>query len=291
MSSLSSSSIQFWNDICTKAFNNDPDANDFVLFFEGCKIPQHDDTGLILYSWTTLREDYQQKLQQLGCAIQQSKPDELQFTLSSEELTLLFNEKSKIRTKWHSNRQKALKEHLNKLLQQPLTLLTLNSKHRLALVKQFVEDYGSDLGSVPFLRGLTGLLKYQLEHPQSIAEWSMNEFLLTQNNEDAMDAYIRLLRGVLCMQNIYQDDINDTVAIDIDTVCEQPESILIWRMSPELDDKLIRDILKSLPNIKDVQKHGYKVTDIPRKQSTSEHQTLFQWVYEIFSYCLSFLHK
>ncbi|KAI9483754.1 MAG: hypothetical protein EXX96DRAFT_559586 [Benjaminiella poitrasii] len=290
MTHLSDSAIQFWDDICIKAFNNDPSANDFVLFFEGCKTVQQNDNSI--YVWKTAHKDYQHNLEQLGCTLQTTNDIEPLFALPSDALSELLSQKGKTRADWHRNRQRALKEHLDYLLQQPMPPLTLNNEHRVVLVKEFAQTYGSDLVSVPFLRGLAGLLKYQLKHRQCVAEWAMSEYILTQNNEDAMDAYVRLLRGVLGMQSVYQDDQDDTVAIAMDEPSQPSEPVLTWRMSPDMDNRLIQDIVRCLPNISDVQQHGYKTTDIPRKQSlSSEHKSLFQWIYDILSHCLSFLHK
>ncbi|CAO3629503.1 unnamed protein product [Mucor hiemalis] len=118
----------------------------------------------------------------------------------------------------------------------------------------------------------------------------MSEYVLTQNNEDAMESYIRLLRGVLGFQLVYKDDEDENrLAIDMDnTPKEQSESDLIWRMNPNFDNQFIQDILSCLP--KEHNTTGYQSSAlIPRNQPS--HTNLIQWIYDLFTHCLSFLHK
>ncbi|KAI8968484.1 hypothetical protein BDF20DRAFT_803998, partial [Mycotypha africana] len=120
---------EFWHTICTKAFNNDNDTSDFVLFFEGCKTLNNDQ----LYEWKSSDSEYQTMLEQLGC--NRSKSD--LFTLQPDQLSYFLQAKSKIRTDWHAEKQVALKQHLKALLQQESQLPHIDQHQRLSLVRQF----------------------------------------------------------------------------------------------------------------------------------------------------------
>lgn len=281
MSTLSTQ--DYWHDICIKAFNSDPKANDFVLFVEGCKTQQANNG---VYTWVTSRQDYKDQLRQLDC--QPLVDDDTTWTLPTETLSLFAETKRKARSDWHTHRQITLKNHLNETLTNINSPLNITNDQRLALVKEFARNHETDLGSVPFLRGLVGFLQYQLREKHYVAEWKMSEYVLTQNNEDGIESYVRLLKGVLGMQLLYQDDDqSDRIVIDIDNTNQQEETELTWRISPDFDNHLIQDILKYLP--KEHNSTGYQISDIERIQSS--HQNILQWIYEILSHCLSFLHK
>ncbi|KAL7316321.1 hypothetical protein PS15m_005428 [Mucor circinelloides] len=288
MTSITPIAQEFWSNLCMNAFNNNTLANDFILFFDGCKTALPDGT----FSWKTSNPDYQYNLQQLCCI----QLDNDTFTLPSETVDTFTNEKRKARSEWHVKRQMELKQHLQKTLKNVSTSpLDLNNDQKIALVKEFVSIHETDLGSVPFLSRLAGLLRCQIQHRHNAVEWRMSEYILTQNDEEAMESYIRLLRGVLGMQLVYQDDDNehshDAVAIDMNgsnnKAATDPE--LIWRMSPDIDIQLLQNILKYMP--KQAQTfQDYKVTDIPRT-ATHEHRSVLQWLFDILGHCLSFLHK
>ncbi|GAN10068.1 hypothetical protein MAM1_0317c09603 [Mucor ambiguus] len=290
MASITPTVQEFWYNLCMNAFKNNTLANDFILFFDGCKTAMPDGR----YSWKTSDPDYQYNLLQLSCA----QLDIDTFTLPVETVNIFINEKRKTRSKWHMERQMELRQHLQQTLKNVSTSpLDLNEDQKMALVKEFVSIHATDLGSVPFLKRLAGFLRYQIQHKHNVVEWRMSEFILTQNDEEPMESYIRLLRGVLGMQLVYLDDdnehSNDTVAIDMhsnagNTVTD-PE--LIWRMSPDIDIHLLQDILKCMPKQAQTSTfEDYSVTDIPRTAS-HEHRNILQWIFDILGHCLSFLHK
>lgn len=270
------------------AFNNNTLANDFILFFDGCKTAMPEGR----YSWNTSNPDYQYNLQQLSCV----QLDNDTFTLPVETVNTFISEKRKTRSEWHTKRQMELKQHLQQTLKNVSTSpLDLNDDQKMALVKEFVSIHETDLGSVPFLSRLAGFLRYQIQHKHNVVEWRMSEYILTQNDEEAMESYIRLLRGVLGMQLVYQDDDNEhsnnTVAIDMHSnankAATDPE--LIWRMSPDIDIHLLQNILKYMPK-KAQTFEDYTATDIPRT-AFHEHRNILQWIFDILGHCLSFLHK
>ncbi|KAL9544477.1 hypothetical protein MBANPS3_007606 [Mucor bainieri] len=282
---------EFWCNLCMNAFRDNTLANDFILFFDSCKTPMPDGR----YSWKTSDPDYQYNLQQLGCALL----DNDTFTLPVETVNMFINEKRKTRSKWHEERQMELRQHLQQTLKNVSTSpLDLNDDQKMALVREFMSIHATDLGSVPFLKRLAGFLQYQIQHKHNVVEWRMSEFILTQNDEEPMESYIRLLRGVLGMQLVYQDDDNEhnngTVAIDMQSSARKtatdPE--LIWRMSPDIDIRLLQNILKHMPKQAQTSTtlDDYIVTDIPRTAS-HEHRNILQWILDILGHCLSFLHK
>ena len=271
--------LELWEDLCKRAFNDDTEANDFVLFIEGCKVQQADTC-----IWTTDKPQYVQWLQQLGC---QSTTD-CTFTLSDEAVMELNKTKREARSAWHRERQITLKKHLDDTLVLVNAPLDITNEHRLALIKEFIKSHETDLGSVPFLRGLVGFLRFQLRDSRYVAEWKMNEYILTQNNEDAIESYIRLLRGILGLQLVYQDDEDDhsdRIAIDM---ADKEEPVLLWRMNPHLDDHFIHQVLKCLPKEHNTTQYQFSPL-IERTQPT--HTNLIQWIYQMITHCLSFLHK
>lgn len=285
-------SLDFWKTTCTKAFNNDAEANDFVLFIEGCRTQQASNG---VYTWKTTRTDYEHQLQQLGCQPVLDKPST--WMLPSEALIALNETKRAARTEWHTQRQLTLKKHLDETLALINSPLDINYDQRLALVRQFMKNHETDLGAVPFLRGLVGFLKYQLRDKLIVAEWTMSEYVLTQNNEDAMESYIRLLRGVLGFQLVYKDedeDEEDRLAINMDnnTPKEQNETdLIVWRMNPDFDNQFIQAILNCLPKEHNTTTGGYHQSTALIRRNKPSHTNLIQWIYNLLTHCLSFLHN
>lgn len=238
------SSLQFWESTCTRAFNNDAQSSHFILFFESCKSLSPDKQT---YLWNT--REYRDELEQLGCFSQ----DNSLFSLSIHDYAVLTRIKSQARSQWHRKRQIELQRHLRKALQSPVPLLDITVLQRLALVQAFMSNHEGDVGSVPFIRGLAGLFSYQLQQHRFLVEWEMSEYVLTQNNEDAIDAYIRLLRGVLGLRLV--NTIKDEAIVS-------QEAIYVWRTNPVITDhaflKRCLTCLNQPPN-----KNNYKVTDIP----------------------------
>ncbi|KAL0144312.1 hypothetical protein V8B55DRAFT_1485484 [Mucor lusitanicus] len=284
---------EFWCNLCMNAFRDNTLANDFILFFDGCKTPTPDGSA---YSWKTSSPDYQYNLEQLGCARQVDQDNT--FVLPAETVNMFINEKRKTRSKWHEERQMELRQHLQQTLKNVSTSpLDLNADQKMALVKEFVSIHATDLGSVPFLKRLAGFLQYQIQHKHHVVEWRMSEFILTQNGEEPMESYVRLLRGVLGMQLVYQDDDNDNdndaVAIDMQSNNNATDPELVWRMSPDIDMHLLQDVLKCMPKQAQTSTfEDYTVTDIPRTAPHhQQHRNILQWLFDMLGHCLSFLHK
>lgn len=272
--------IQFWKEQCESAFSGNTRSNDFILFFEGCKTLS--ENGLD-YTWNT--DNFDTEFQQL----MQQDSSKGTWQLPVSEYTTLANLKNDMRTQWHSQRQQQLRQHLKQLLNQIQPLLDLSPEQRLSQLRSFLTDYATDLGAIPFIRGLVGFFRYQLQHPSSLVDWQMSEYVLSQNNEEAMTSYVHLLGGVLGLQLVYQDNEENTLVIPMEP--SQDDVYYTWRMNPDFDNAFIEQALSSFTKQQRQEAtntSNYRMTDIPRK--AQEHQSLFQWLYHLVCQCLSFFH-
>ncbi|KAI8646738.1 hypothetical protein BD408DRAFT_359212, partial [Parasitella parasitica] len=129
MASLTPIVQEFWRNLCLNAFNDNTLANDFILFFDGCKTPST--VGQLI--WKTTNPDYQYNLQQLGC----NQLEDDTFTLPYETMNVFMSEKRQARSEWHVKRQVELKQHLQKTLKNVSTPLCLDDKQKIALLKEF----------------------------------------------------------------------------------------------------------------------------------------------------------
>ncbi|GAA5809010.1 hypothetical protein MFLAVUS_002411 [Mucor flavus] len=266
---------EYWRDICFKAYDEEPKSSAFILFIDNCKNKPPTNGR---YIFPTDNPEFRPHLEHLEFELLNDNI----WTLSNEKLTILTNIRTEVRADWHINRQKQLKEHLIQTLSEITKPLDITDKQRLVLVQEFINVHRNDLGSRSFLRGLVGCLKYQLQNKYHMVEWKMDEAVLTQNNEEPMDQYIRLLTGVLCFQLLYRDgadDDSDQIVININE-----ETVHIWQMNPDLDNQFIRSVLELLP--KEHNLTDYQVSSVKRKQPPS----IFQWICNTFTRCLSFLH-
>ncbi|KAI9265622.1 hypothetical protein BY458DRAFT_422702, partial [Sporodiniella umbellata] len=120
------STEEVWYDLCTRAFDNDSIANDFVLFVESCKLPKADS-----FVWRTEEAEYQQYFRHMGCTESSEG-----FSLSSTQLAHLMTIKRKARTDWQTRLQEELKSRLKQTLVQE-TAQVLSPSERLAKIKAF----------------------------------------------------------------------------------------------------------------------------------------------------------
>ncbi|KAF7727131.1 hypothetical protein EC973_007992 [Apophysomyces ossiformis] len=286
--------MEQWRQLCIEAFDNDKRATDFILFVEGCGKTTDEGHAVTLNPTVSEHEAFRPMLEQLGF---QRISNETAATTSAATYVLpvttwtaYVQTKRKAREAWHEQLQARLSRQLDEALPQFEPLL-LTHDQRMALVREFARQHGVDVGSVPFVRGLVGWLRFQLRKDQ-LAEWSISEYVLTQNGEEAMLAYLRLLRGVLGMTLVYRDPTENSVAIDMTPT----EPHVTWRMSESLSDRHLSDILRALPQGPSAQ--TYQWSDIPRKTSPSSithllvyPQSLFQWLYLLIQRCFSFLQS
>ena len=286
--------MDIWESLCIKGFNGDQEANDLILFLESCGrlVP----SGFSVIA-SSLNETNRSLLDQLGFVQQQGNDNE--YILHGDQWSSFLEIKRNARVAWHEQRQRELRQQLNDTLKQVQPLAGINDQQRLALVKEFAHRFANDVGVIPFKRGLVGLLRYQL-FKYHLAEWECYEYVLTQNGNDVMMEYVRLLQGVLGFQLVSkhrQNQEQDSVAISIQQQGQDDdEEILIWRTSDQLNDHIIADILNVLPREQAVQ--GYRLSNISRPHQVKlspfiiglHHPQFFvQWVRQFVSHCFSFI--
>ncbi|KAG1441832.1 hypothetical protein G6F56_011315 [Rhizopus delemar] len=233
---------QVWYDLCTRAFDNETIANDFVLFVESCKLPKPD--GFV---WTTDQVNYQSYLEQMGCKL---TPEG--FYLSNSELAHLSEVKKRARQDWQTRLQQELKACLTHALEQAQPG-SFSHTERLSQLKTFIAQ--TDLGSVPIVSGLKGFLNYQLTHKDRLAEWSLSEYAFTQNGKEHIQPYVNLLKNTFDFKQ------------------SQTEDELVWRMNPNLENSELYQLLACIP--------GHTATTHYRQTETIRFhkQGILDWFY------------
>ncbi|KAI7859983.1 hypothetical protein BDC45DRAFT_495429 [Circinella umbellata] len=285
--------MDIWENLCIKGFNGDQEANHLILFLDSCG--RLTPNGFLVIG-SSLNETERSLLDQLGF-VQQENDNE--YILHGDQWSSFLEIKRNARVAWHGERQRELRQQLKDTLKQVQPLAGINDQQRLALVKEFAQRFANDVGTIPFKRGLVGLLRYQLFKYQ-LAEWDCYEYVLTQNGRDVMVEYVRLLQGVLGFQLVSKQQQNqegDSVAISIQQQGpDDDEEVLIWRTSDQLNDHIISDILNVLPREQAIQ--GYRLSKISRPHQVKlspfmiglHHPQLFvQWVRQLLSHCFSFI--
>ncbi|KAL0075026.1 hypothetical protein J3Q64DRAFT_1776358 [Phycomyces blakesleeanus] len=277
------SQVEYWRQVCTNAFNGDPRAEQIVMSVE--KLNQTTTDTIII---TPAKQQPGQPprgltvdtLENLGFKLTPSSTPPT-YQLPTILLKAMAQTKREAREQWHIDRQIALSRHLDESLQH-ITVPHVTGTQRLALLQEFSRTHDTNLGSVPFLRAFIGFLEYQLKHPKNLAEWQLSEYALTQNGEDCMMDYIRILR-VFGMQLVYRDQMPEqAVAITIE------DPFITWRMNDQLSNRDIQDMLKLLPKHTGA-KDQYQVSGLPRLSFIEKPQSLLGWIkYMIFT-CFSFL--
>ncbi|KAI9024406.1 hypothetical protein CLU79DRAFT_746995 [Phycomyces nitens] len=273
------SQVEYWREICTKAFNGDPQAEQTVLAIE--KLNQTT-TDTINITPTNLPGDHALTpdiLENLGFTLvpHHTPPT---YQLPTILLKAMAQTKREAREQWHVDRQIALSRHLDESLLISVPVLT--HTQRFTLLKEFTKTHSGNLGSVPFLRGFIGFLEYQQRHPKHLVEWQLREYALTQNGEDCMLDYIRILR-VFGMQLVYRDQMPEqSVAITME------DPFITWRMNDQLSNQDIQDILKSLPK-QTAAKDQYQVSNLPRSNLIEKPHSLLDWIRYLIFTCFSYL--
>jgi hypothetical protein len=258
--------INKWQEICKNGFSGDKLANDFILYLESCS-KKHKDT----ITWTTTNPDFQLLFNDLNIPHQGTV-----FSIQNATWLQLYETKRQERTTWHEQRQLQLKHHLATCLKSS-TCVVSEQYRRLEELEAVLKT--ADLGTVPLLRGLVGFFRYQLVHKTRLAQWHMDEYVVTQKDEDAMERDIHLLKQVLGFQLVYNDNDNDN---DDTVIPMEQEQVLTWRMNADLSDHDINEFLKKLP--KDQNTQGYQLSPIERKH---EEVGVFQWLYQLVLRCFS----
>jgi hypothetical protein len=253
--------INKWQEICKSGFSGDKLANDFILYLESCS-KKHQDT----ITWTTTNPDFQLLFNDLNIPHHDTV-----FSIQNDTWLQLYETKRQERTAWHEQRQMQLKHHLTTCLNTSTSVVSAQYQ-RLTELEAYLKTV--DVGTVPLLRGVVGFFRYQLYKPR-LAQWHMDEYVVTQKDEDAMERDIHLLKQVLGFQLVYND--NDDTVIPM-----EQEQVLTWRMNADLSDHDINELLKKLP--KDQNTHGYQLSPIERSH---EEVGVFQWLYQLVLRCFS----
>ncbi|CAO3645004.1 unnamed protein product [Cunninghamella blakesleeana] len=271
--------MDIWKDLCIRAFDNDKRANDDILYIEGCGQLEEDEYKVKLPQTHDHYDALHQTLISLGFTNSQEEGQKKDYYIISSQTWSSFIEiKRNSRMEWHAALQQRLSKQLKLALEQIQQPLILTSFQRLVLVKEFMRNHSTDIGSVPFLRGLVGCLRYQLYKTQLI-EWQIDDYILTQNGEEAILDYIRLMRGILGFELINDHHHDDTVAINIPSPPSSLNSsnininndsinnnehptLLTWRINANLSDQDLIDILDCLP--KQQSTLGYSLSNHQR---------------------------
>ncbi|CAO3587906.1 unnamed protein product [Absidia cylindrospora] len=216
---------------------------------------------------------------------------------------------------WHGALQQRLAQHLKETLDRIQEPLVLTHGQRLVLLREFARNHVKDVGSIPFLRGLVGCLRSQL-YKRSFVHWQVADYVVTQNGEDAMMDYIRLVRGVLGLTLVARKDgtqagtnaisnSNDMMAVNMTETTssfESPQTIthvvtaaalavdddhyMIWRMNPALSDQDLTDFLECLPRQQCNQ--VFPLSPIARSHSSLlPSSPILRWLSLLFRRCLS----
>ncbi|KAI7869869.1 hypothetical protein BDF14DRAFT_1994163 [Spinellus fusiger] len=234
--------IAFWHDTCIKAFDGDEWANHIILFITGSQQSSPSVFQVVLPSLQdSTRDSSAQTLESLGFTL---NPNSYSYEIPLTQWQEMTRVQREARRTWHEQQQLLLSRHLDQLL---TTLPSLSYTHpqRLALIQEFSRDHRKNPGSVPFLSQITGFLAFQLQHPHTLAEWQVQEYLLTQNGQEASVHYIQFL-CVLGLQLVYRD-------------CIPPQHTTTQQE--------IKDMLRRLPPHQDTEPH-YRESSIPRTLAT-----------------------
>ncbi|KAI8140928.1 hypothetical protein BJV82DRAFT_621615 [Fennellomyces sp. T-0311] len=277
--------MDIWKELCFKAFNGEEAANHLILYLEGCG--KLTGTGFTVTK-SALSNDDRALLEQMGFIQQEDE-----YTLPGDQWPTFLETKRTTRVEWHEQRQRELRQQLNDTLKQVPVLGGVNEQQRVAIVTEFARRFATDAGVIPFMRGLVGFLRFQLFKDQ-LADWQCYEYVLTQNGQEVMVEYVRLLQGVLGFHLVSKQEQEQQVVISIEAA-DQDDPILTWRMSELLSDHALSDILSVLP--KDQAVSGYKLSGIARPVRLSptmalhHPQYLVQWIRHLLLHCFSFIRK
>ncbi|KAI8093485.1 uncharacterized protein BX664DRAFT_329820 [Halteromyces radiatus] len=305
--------MDVWNKLCMQAFDGDQQADEFILLIQQCG-----KTSLEDLSFQVKIESCNEKQEQLLLSLGFTPIDEQIYSITGEQWKAFGEAKRLQRKKWHEALQKRLEQHLREALDRIQQPLTLTHVQRLVLVREFSRNHIKDPGSVPFLRGLVGCLRAQL-YKRKLVDWQVTEYVMTQNGEEPMMDYIRLIRGVLGMKLVFRkhgsqiDDSlehlekiprNGMVTLDMTATSHfepshttapvitaaaaatDDDNYMIWRMNPDLSDEQLADILESLPRQQCNQ--NYPLSQVTRSTSALlPSSPILRWLTKVIRRCLS----
>ncbi|RCH88218.1 hypothetical protein CU098_005390 [Rhizopus stolonifer] len=280
--------LAIWHDICIKSFNQEPVEVDFVkhVLFEH-KTTENSCT------WKTHRKEFQHYFKQLDFVT----TDNMTFTLSADELTLLRQERDKTRSYWHFHHRVQARRQIANLVHQMKSPLDMTQAERIQSVKEFVDTFGRDVTARSLFCGLSRLLYYQLNN-KYVVEWNAPEAIFVDNDESKLPAYIRFLSSILGIDIVCQDQdpYSDIPAApltsDYNTMMSaQHEYSYQLRMSAYIADQFIKKVLYYIPKdlrAKDMNQELH-VTDVLRLQQ--QRKTLCQRILDFLKRFFSFFKR
>jgi hypothetical protein len=287
---LTEEHLKWMYEYATISFNGHKPYHEFMDFFlrKGIKVG-----GLV--AWDTAHSDNQENLLKLGCQTTTTLANNIIYTLPQKNYDKLHDEYKRARTMWHHTRQVYLRHYLIDALNNEYTqLLDISYREKVALIHEYGKKYKNDAGAWPMYVGLSGFILTQLAHPDQVVDWKMYACALIETFGEASECKnnLKIMRGVFGMQLVFRDDDVETVVTDIEnniTKAREPCGfILVWRMNPEIDLRLLREFLKIVPKSfrRIANPEEYTLTEIPmnsKEQSSSLFNCLDQ--------CLSFMRK
>ncbi|ORX49810.1 hypothetical protein DM01DRAFT_1308645 [Hesseltinella vesiculosa] len=272
--------MEAWEALVAKAFDGDSDANDVVLFIEGCGQTTTDGYTVTLNEASS---DRAITLTQLGFT-KVDHEQKQQYVLPSATWAALVDGKRLARTQWHKRKQQQLIQTLHDALAATDGLQSsepLDNTERVARVKAFMQQHATNVGSIPFLRGLVGFLTFQLYKPR-LAQWHMDTSVLTQNGPETIVQYVLLLKTVLGFR--VEASPMDAAVISMTDEPQQDTPDLVWRMNASLTDESLLQLLRQLPSAQ--TSHPFTLTACARSSSAMlPSSPLLRWILLVFRRC------
>lgn len=293
--------LETWRKLCFQAFDNDEAANHLILFLEGCgKVTPE---GYVVKKDTAIGNDraFLTLMKELGFTARVGEENNT-YVLPVEQWSTFLETKRKARVEWHEQQQKRRREKLAELLDAVWSpLQALDASQRQALVSEYTHRLATNVGSIPFMRGLVGFIRYQL-FKEHVAEWRASEYIFTQSDDDSMEAYVRLLKIVLGAELQIVNGDTGAVKINMDNSIggssgsnsSDPDPlVLVWRMNGALSDTELSDILSKLPKEQWSGQQDYRLSDKRRSShrftSPVDPFYIFYCIKQMFRHCLAIL--
>ncbi|KAG2194143.1 hypothetical protein INT47_004213 [Mucor saturninus] len=245
-----------------------------------------DSNNNVIYK--NIPQEYKDDFLRLG--FQPTTNDDSTWTLPHEVYDQ-FNEMfRKARDDFHFQAQLRFIKHMEQLLSTVKEPLNITHGQRLMLFKEYFRNPRSGSPVFLMLQHLYSFFTLQLKEKEYLVEWKLGHYSLYAGEEEFMDDTVRLLIGVLGLQKVYRDDV-DTVAITmVHTDKRYVEPKLELRMNPEFTNQMISDFIKCIPSeYRKIDFVGKEVSDV--KRMPQPKTTIFQWIYQMLSQCLSFFKQ
>ncbi|KAI8074653.1 hypothetical protein BC940DRAFT_288766 [Gongronella butleri] len=252
-----------WRALCYRAFDDEKAATDLVLFLEGCGRVRDEDG---VYEWTSGTHEASTLLT-LGLRLKGGNV----FELDGATWDAYVAAKRDTRRQWHEDKHRRLTEQLHALL---ASVQPLNDREAgLLALEQFSKAHATNLGTVPLMRALVGAIQFQ-RYKAHVIDWTMDDAMLTQNG-DAMEDYVRLLKGTLGLTLVQAPPAADQTAIrmpDDDNsdfksavAMETPESSrLVWRWNSQWTDADLSAMLRLVRHWRPSPSGYYQLTSVAR---------------------------